>query len=73
MELREVRVKFPRDVFFSKGERAAVFCPNELKHVVATDELYAGRHRLTLHFTLPRGSYATILIKRVTGIAEDDS
>jgi tRNA pseudouridine13 synthase len=73
LELRQVRVKYPRDSFFSKGDRPAVVLPGDLKHTVLDDELYAGSHKLTLTFTLPRGSYATILVKRVTGRADDDS
>jgi tRNA pseudouridine13 synthase len=71
LELREVRVKYPRDSFFSKGERPALFQPAELTHQTAADEFYPGRQKLTLRFTLPRGSYATILVKRVTGVALD--
>ncbi len=67
LELRQVRVKYPRDSFFSKGERRTVFQPGELSHTVAEDELYAGHRKLTLNFTLPRGCYATILIKRLFG------
>jgi tRNA pseudouridine13 synthase len=66
-ELRQVRVKYPRDTFFSKGERPALFLPQELTHAVAPDELYPGREKLTLRFVLGRGSYATILVKRLTG------
>ncbi|WP_254512646.1 tRNA pseudouridine(13) synthase TruD [Anatilimnocola floriformis] len=69
MELREVRVKFPRDAFFSRGERPAIFRPEELQHDTAPDELYPGRSKLTLKFTLRRGSYATIFVKRITGLA----
>lgn len=65
MELRQVRVKYPRDTFFSKGERRAIFRPGELWHSAADDEIYKRRHKLELRFTLPRGSYATILVKRV--------
>src|SRR5262249_39989680 len=67
MELRQVRVKYPRDSFFSKGERAALFQPGDLSHQVAADELYANAQKLSLHFTLPRGSYATILVKQIVG------
>lgn len=69
MELREVRVKFPRDAFFSRGERPAIFRPEYLQHDTAEDDLYPGRFRLTLQFTLRRGSYATIFVKRITGLA----
>jgi tRNA pseudouridine13 synthase len=68
MELRQVRVKYPRDTFFSKGDRRAVFRPGELWHSPAADEIYKRRHKLELRFTLPRGSYATILVKRVCGL-----
>ena len=33
------------------------------------DELYPGRHKMTLNFDLPRGAYATILVKRLTDAA----
>jgi tRNA pseudouridine13 synthase len=70
IELRQVRVKYPRDTFFSKGERRAVFQPANLLHSFVADDLYPGRQRLVLQFALPRGSYATILIKRLFGAAE---
>jgi tRNA pseudouridine13 synthase len=72
IELRQIRVKYPRDSFFSKGERAAVFRAGDLAHESADDDLYPGSRKLTLRFTLPRGSYATILVKRVTGSAGDE-
>jgi tRNA pseudouridine13 synthase len=67
--LREIRVKYPRDAFFSKGERPALFQPADLVSEYAGDELYPGRQKLTLRFTLRRGSYATIFVKRITGLA----
>lgn len=65
LELRQVRVKYPRDSFFSKGERAALFSPGESMASPSDDELYRGRQKLTLAFTLPRASYATILVKQI--------
>jgi tRNA pseudouridine13 synthase len=67
LELRQIRVKYPRDAFFSRGDRRAVFQPGELVHDAAGDDLYRGRQKVTLRFTLPRGTYATMLVKRVTG------
>lgn len=69
MTLRQMRLKYPRDTFFSKGLRPAVLRPEGLTSTEADDELYPGRRKLTLRFTLPRGSYATILVKRITGPA----
>lgn len=68
LEPRTMRVKYPRDAFFSKGQRAAVFRPENLQHASDHDELYSGRQKLTLTFDLPRGSYATMLIKRLTEV-----
>ena len=67
LSLRELRVKYPRDSFFSKGERQAIVKPENLRidrH--SDDDLNPGRQRLTLEFILPRGAYATILVKRLT-------
>jgi len=69
LELRQIRVKYPRDTFFSKGDRPTLFQPRELRHTLAADELHSGKQQLTLNFTLPRGSYATIVIKRLCGDA----
>ncbi len=66
IELRELRVKYPRDSFFSKGMRRAFIRPNGLTCSVEADELHERRRKLTLSFDLPRGSYATILVKRLT-------
>ncbi|GIX46121.1 MAG: tRNA pseudouridine synthase D [Candidatus Tectimicrobiota bacterium] len=66
LELRQLRLKSLREPFFAKGERAAVVFPGELAASHAPDELYPGRYRLTLDFTLPRGAYATLLVKRLT-------
>ncbi|MDZ4684923.1 MAG: tRNA pseudouridine(13) synthase TruD [Planctomycetaceae bacterium] len=68
VELRELRVKYPRDTFFSKGERAAVIVPQEFRAASGLDEMNARRHAVTLEFVLPRGAYATIVIKRLTGL-----
>jgi len=66
LELRQLRVKYPRDSFFSKGQRAVAVAVDNLTAEPAIDELYPGRKKLSLTFDLPRGSYATILVKRLT-------
>ena len=68
IELREIRVKYPRDSFFSKGMRRVLIRPAGLTCAVADDELHDRRSKLTLSFDLPRGSYATILVKRLTDV-----
>jgi tRNA pseudouridine13 synthase len=66
LELRQLRVKYPRDSFFSKGQRAVAVAVGGLEAESANDELYPGRKKLLLQFELPRGSYATLLVKRLT-------
>lgn len=63
--LRELRVKYPRDTFFSKGDRAAIVIPGHLQAQTDNDQQYQGQKQITLRFSLPRGAYATILLKRL--------
>jgi tRNA pseudouridine13 synthase len=50
-------------------ERAMLAFPQGLTiSEAAGDELYPGRDRLTLEFGLPRGSYATLLLKRLEAV-----
>ncbi len=66
LELRQMQVKGVRELFFSKGERAALCLPSALTVEDGDDELNPGRGKLTLSFELPRGSYATLIVKRIT-------
>ena len=70
LALRELRVKYPRDSFFSKGSRAALVCPSAAGCELASDERFSGQKKATLRFELPRGSYATILIRRIAAGAD---
>jgi tRNA pseudouridine13 synthase len=63
--LHELKIRGVRKPFFSKGERAALCLPAGLEHRVGNDELHEGRRKLLLSFELPRGSYATLLVKRI--------
>jgi tRNA pseudouridine13 synthase len=69
LEWQDLRVRHLKDVFFSKGNRAALFFPDNLDHAVADDDLERGRKCLRLGFELPKGAYATLVIKRVTDAA----
>ncbi|MGE3820144.1 MAG: tRNA pseudouridine(13) synthase TruD [Isosphaeraceae bacterium] len=65
----DLRVKHLKDVFFSKGERPALFFPENLRQRRDQDDLHPGRWKLALEFELPKGAYATLLVKRVTDAA----
>ncbi|MCS7166099.1 MAG: tRNA pseudouridine(13) synthase TruD [Gemmatales bacterium] len=64
--LRQLRLRHFRKPFFSRGERSAVFFPQDLVYRLDDDELNTGKRKLFLEFVLPRGCYATMLIKRIT-------
>jgi tRNA pseudouridine13 synthase len=62
----DLRIRHLKDVFFSKGTRPALFFADALTHSVADDEIHPGREKLRLGFELPRGTYATLIVKRLT-------
>jgi tRNA pseudouridine13 synthase len=66
IELSELRLKGLRRPFFSRGERLILCRPADFASDVATDDRHSQRFKLSLKFELPRGSYATLLVKRVT-------
>jgi tRNA pseudouridine13 synthase len=68
MTWRDLRVRHLNDVFLSKGSRAAMVLPQALEVLRRDDELHPGRYALRLAFELGKGSYATILIKRITEV-----
>jgi tRNA pseudouridine13 synthase len=87
MEPREMRLKFPRDTFFSKGVREVVLKPldmtsrwescgisnarNEQPHdptgLVDAIPEHSGSDKKNwlLKFSLPRGAYATMVIRQL--------
>lgn len=66
LECRQLRVKYPRDSFFSRGSRRALFSPQNCAAEPGEDEENPARRKLLLRFELPPGCYATILVKRLT-------
>src|SRR5439155_1611185 len=63
LQLRDLQVRGVRELFFSNGERAALCQPVGLGREWGDDERNKGRRKLTLAFDLPRGSYATLIVK----------
>lgn len=67
LAVRDLRIKALRKAFFSKGQRKAVVMPGDLAVTPPSDDdLNRGKVMMTLTFDMPRGTYATILIKRLT-------
>ena len=70
LEKRQLRVKYPRDSFFSKSSRKTIIAIPDLEFEFSDDDLYPKQKKVRLTFDLPRGSYATILVKRLTTYSE---
>lgn len=66
LERRDLRVRDVRDCFFSRARRRAIVVPGNLAAEWGRDECEPDRATLTLGFDLPAGSYATIVVKRLT-------
>jgi len=61
----QLKIRGMRKPFFTRGERAALVIPQEMTATAGPDERHPGQARLDLSFDLPRGSYATMVVKRV--------
>jgi tRNA pseudouridine13 synthase len=70
LESTNLRVKHLKDVFFSKGARACLIFPEHLELATIDDALHHGRRAMRLSFELSKGSYATIMVKRITEAAD---
>lgn len=54
-----------RQAFFKSFLRQAIVTPQGLTFAVSEDDFYHGKKKLTLSFSLPRGNYATMFVKRL--------
>jgi tRNA(Glu) U13 pseudouridine synthase TruD len=58
----KIKIRRP---YFKSVLRKAIALPEEFTFQVSHDELNAGRKKLLLRFMLSRGSYGTMLVKRI--------
>ncbi len=65
IELRQLTLRGVRRPFFSKGERQVLVHPRNLTGEAFADDRHPGRFAVRLRFEMPRGSYATLLVKRL--------
>lgn len=54
-----------RQAFFKSVDRRVLVKPEQFEYKIEDDDIYKGKRKLFLQFILPRGSYATMLIKRI--------
>lgn len=77
VEQRQFRLKKLEKTFFGKGLRDVLIAPAGLRASTSDDELNRGKRKMVLSFELPKGSYATVVLKRlfhapVTDVGEDE-
>jgi len=66
LTLSDFRTRALSRVYFKSFLRSAAVVPEDLAVVdTGPDELHPGRSKIVLSFSLPRGSYATMVIKRL--------
>lgn len=63
--ISDLKVRHPRDRFFPRAERNAIVPVQGLDAQFGIDELASNLSKLTISFELPRGSYATMVVKRL--------
>ncbi len=66
MEVREMRLKYPRDTFFSKGQRSILLRPTRIESDWEPSLEQTDRSHWRLQFELPRGAYATMVVRQWT-------
>jgi tRNA pseudouridine13 synthase len=62
----DLKLRGLRKPFFTRGERQALVIPDTIDAAVEDDKRHGGKRAVRLSFTLPRGSYATLVVKRLT-------
>jgi tRNA pseudouridine13 synthase len=65
LTVRELRLKFPRDTFFSRGQRDVLLFAKDFKATWECDDTKHGNSDWKLAFELPRGAYATMIIRQL--------
>jgi len=64
LALDDLKARILKRAYLTKGKRALLLFPEEMScSSPEPDERFSGRRRVTLAFALPRGSYATLVLK----------
>jgi tRNA pseudouridine13 synthase len=66
IELRDLKIRQMSGMYVNGIERPALMVPENFNVVdIEDDELYENKKKMTLEFSLPRGGYATLVLKRL--------
>jgi tRNA pseudouridine13 synthase len=64
LALHDLKARILKKAYLPKGGRTLLLFPQQISaSPPEPDDLFPGRQEMTLSFTLPRGSYATLVIK----------
>jgi len=64
LALNDLKARILKKAYLPKGKRALLLFPQDTSaSLPESDDLFPDRQRMTLAFTLPRGSYATLVLK----------
>jgi Uncharacterized conserved protein len=64
--LEQMKIRGLQKPFFSRGDRQAAIRVSAMKVHLEPDEEHRNREKVILKFELPRGCYATMIIKSLT-------
>ena len=70
--LAEMKVHWPRDCFFARTNRQSLIFPENISAEIKHDDLHPQHSCVNLLFNLPRGSYATMVIRQITEASTGD-
>ena len=66
IELRDLKVRQLSRIYINAVERPVILMPQEFAAgELEEDEVYGNKQKMTVKFFLPRGGYATLIIKRL--------
>lgn len=67
LALNDLKARILKRAYLNKGKRALFLVPQDTSAALPEpDDLFPGRHKMTVAFALPRGSYATLVLKALT-------
>jgi|GEM_PF-5797569 tRNA pseudouridine13 synthase len=66
LDLEKMKIKSKLNIDVKTKFRNAFVIPENLNYFIEKDDIYKNKLKVSLNFNLPKGSYATILIKRIS-------
>jgi tRNA pseudouridine13 synthase len=69
LELNDLKARILKRAYLAKGKRPLLLHPADvICDPPQNDERFPGSHAMRISFTLPRGAYATLVLKRIASL-----